>query len=240
MKRLKIWWAVPLLTLLWGIVPAAQSAILGDWELTFTTPQGSHSVNVTFAQEGEKITANLISPIGSVQLSGAEAPDGTVKMTGTLTLQNTTMELALGARVTGETLDGLVTFGPLGELPFTGKRPDKTAAAPPAEASPNAATGVSGVWNITLTVPNVGDFPAVGTFNQDGDKVTGTLMNFLGEAPVTGTLTGDELRLEFTAQTPQGGIAVTLTGRLDGAGLKGKAVVTGLGDADWTAVRAPR
>ena len=61
----------------------------------------------------------------------------------------------------------------------------------------------------------------------------------LGEVPVAGTMTGTTLRLEFKAATPQGEIAVSMTGELGPNGLSGKTAVAGLGETDWVGKRVP-
>ena len=56
----------------------------------------------------------------------------------------------------------------------------------------------------------------------------------LGEMPVTGTMIGTQLKLQFRAQTPQGDMAVTMTGELGPDGLS-RQVARGQASAksDW-------
>jgi len=69
-------------------------------------------------------------------------------------------------------------------------------------------------------------------------KVTGTISSQTGETAVTGVMAGSALKLDFNVETPQGQIAITMTGELSATGIAGKATIVGLGDADWTATRA--
>jgi hypothetical protein len=221
--------------------PGTTATVLGDWDLTFETPQGSNTARVTFKQDGGTITAGLVVPLGTVELSGAESVDGNLKMSGAVQMQGTTLPLALGARIQGETLSGLLTVGAFGEMAFTGKRPDKLAVAPPDSAASPVREGsnLTGTWNIVFTMATFGAFPVSAVLDQQGDKVTGTLSSPLGALAVSGRMAGGTLQLECIAGTPQGNITVTMTGQIGPDGLAGKASVAGIGEADWTGVRAP-
>jgi hypothetical protein len=84
-----------------------------------------------------------------------------------------------------------------------------------------------------------GDFPATAMLTDTAGKLTGTFGSQMGEVPVTGTLDGNAVKLQMTAQTPQGDLQVTLTGDLDGdAIVNGSADVAGLGQMSWSAKRA--
>ena len=61
----------------------------------------------------------------------------------------------------------------------------------------------------------------------------------LGEMPVTGTMKGRALTLQFTATTPQGPLPVTMSGERAADGtFDGKAALGPLGEARWRASRA--
>ena len=219
----------------------AQTGVTGDWEIAVNTPQGESTVNLTLKQEGEKVTGNLSSPMGSMPITGTFS-GGALTLGATLTLAGNSLELGLNGKLEGETMNGTVKFGDFGEFPFLGKRgAPKTAAASPATPTAPAtalpAIDANGTWNIVLTIQGVGEFPVSGTFKQEGDKVTGVLSSVAGEVPVSGTMTGRSLKLEFTAQTPQGELPITMTGELGEKGFTGKASVAGIGEADWTATR---
>jgi hypothetical protein len=77
-----------------------------------------------------------------------------------------------------------------------------------------------------------------GDFTQAGEKVTGTISSQMGSIPVTGTMLADTIKLEFVAPTPNGDLAITMSGTLGADGFVGKTSVPGLGEADWTGKRA--
>jgi hypothetical protein len=170
-----------------------------------------------------------------------------VKITFTIDIQGQGLDIALNGKANGGTIAGTAVFGTFGEGEFTAKKVDATTAAAPAAAAaatPAAATAASastavnaaGKWDVLLKTPQ-GEFPATATFAVDGDKVTGTFGSQMGEAPITGTISGKSIKLKMNAQTPQGDMTVDLTGDLDGDNIvNGKADVMGM-QLDWTAKR---
>jgi len=215
--------------------------IPGDWELTLNTPQGANTVNVSIKQDGEKITGMLNSAMGSVPFEGTASGD-TVKVVAPIDVQGARIELAFDAKVAGDTLNGTVKFGDFGEFPFTGKRVHAAASSTSSSsttAPAAAASNVAGTWNVVLSIDGVGDFPMVATLTQTGAAVGGTIdTQQAGVAPVKGTMTGTALTLEFTAQSQQGAIPITMNGTLGANGFAGKADLAGMGQANWTAKRA--
>jgi hypothetical protein len=216
----------------------AQDNVAGAWELTLDTPQGANAVTLTLTLDGEKADGTLVSPIGTMPVTGT-AIGGAVNLTGTLDMQGMRLPLGLTGALAGEGLNGSVKLGDLGEFPFTGKRPAPpvTAAADTAAAVAPAAVGVSGKWNITLILTGLGEFPATANLTQEGEAVSGTLNSLIGNVSVKGTMVGALLKLEFTAETPQGPLPITMTGDLGENGFVGKASIAGMGDADWKGVR---
>ena len=84
-----------------------------------------------------------------------------------------------------------------------------------------------------------GELPATATLTEEAGKLTGTFGSQMGDVPLTGSIAGKALKLEMTAQTPQGDMKVVLTGDLAGDTIvNGKAEVAGMGQMDWSAKRA--
>jgi len=59
------------------------------------------------------------------------------------------------------------------------------------------ATNVTGEWNFTVESPNGTGTPTV-TFKQDGETLTGTYKGRFGEAPLKGTVKGNEIKFTLT------------------------------------------
>lgn len=100
-----------------------------------------------------------------------------------------------------------------------------------------AQTNVAGDWEVTINSPQ-GSNTAIASLKQDGDKVSGVLKNQMGELPFEGaTLTGDELKFMFTVNFQGTPLPITLTGKVKGGTIDGKADFGGMAEGDWTAKR---
>lgn len=101
-----------------------------------------------------------------------------------------------------------------------------------------AQTSVTGDWDVTITSPQ-GPNTSLVSFKQEGEKVSGIFKSPLGELPFTGgTMTGSELKFVFTINTQGMELPITLTGKVDGATMTGKADFGGFAEGEWTAKRA--
>jgi hypothetical protein len=102
----------------------------------------------------------------------------------------------------------------------------------------SAQTTVAGNWDVTINSPQ-GSNTSLVVFKQDGDKVSGVLKGRGGELPFEGgTLTGDDLKFSFTINTQGMALPITLTGKVAGDTMTGKADFGGFAEGDWTAKRA--
>jgi hypothetical protein len=100
-----------------------------------------------------------------------------------------------------------------------------------------AQTNIAGDWEVTLLAPT-GPNTFTVTLKQDGEKVAGTLKNRQGELPFQeGTLTGDELKFAFSVPFQGTPLQITLTGKVKGETIEGKADFGGMAEGDWTAKR---
>ena len=101
-----------------------------------------------------------------------------------------------------------------------------------------AQTTITGDWDVTVTSPQ-GPRTTLVTFEQDGEKVSGIFKSEQGRLPFEGgTLTGSDLKLTFTITTQGMQLPITLTGKVEGATMAGKADFGGFAEGNWTAKRA--
>jgi hypothetical protein len=241
MTRLRF--AVLALVLSVAAPAVAQTTVVGDWDLTINSPQGSNTVKVTFKQDGEKVDGLFKSPQGELPFTGSLTGDE-LKFTFSIPFQGQPLEISMTGKVEATTMAGKANFGGFADGDWTAKRVEANAAAAtttPAPAATNGATtaggGLAGKWDVTFSTPG-GDFPANATFTEEGGKVSGTFGSQMGEAPISGTVEGRTFKLTLTAQTPQGAMEVALTGEVDGDSIKGKAEIAGMGQMEWSAKRA--
>jgi hypothetical protein len=216
---------------------SAQSNIAGAWVVTINSPFGEANIDTTFTQTGEKIAGTVKGPSGAVDFSGTLI-ENELTVLYPLPLQGQMLEVRMTGAVEGEGMSGQVNLGGVAEATWTARRgPAAAGEAALVRAAPADSTGVSGRWSIALRLGAV-SLPMVGTLVQDGEAVTGTIKTPVGDAPVTGRLTGTRLTLQFTAQGPQGAVPIALTAELTPRGLAGTASAVGLGASEWSATRA--
>jgi hypothetical protein len=225
---------------------AQATNLAGDWDVTIVSPQGPNTTRLSLKQDADKLDGMFKSPMGELPVKGT-VTGADVKITFTIDIQGQGLDIALNGKADGGTIAGTAVFGTFGEGEFTAKKVEATTAAAGATASPAAATtapaaaattvgNAAGKWDVMLKTPQ-GDFPATANLTLDGDKVTGTFGSQMGEAPITGTLSGKSLKLKLQAQTPQGDMTVDMTGDIDGDNIvNGHADVMGM-QLDWTAKR---
>lgn len=219
----------------------AQGSAAGAWDLTIDSPQGANTVTATLAVDGPKVTGSVASQMGTTEITSGSIAGADVKFAISIDAQGMTLPLEFSGKLAGDTLNGAVKVGDFGEFPFTGKRAGAKAAPAPAAApatgaAPSAA-GASGVWNVVLTLEGMGEFPATMTLKQEGEAVTGSFSSQAGEVPVKGTMIGNALKIEMTADSPQGPMQITITGDLAPSGFTGKAAIAGIGEANWKGTR---
>ena len=96
---------------------------------------------------------------------------------------------------------------------------------------------VAGDWDVTVQSPQ-GTTSVLVTLKQDGEKLDGLFKSPLGELPFTGTLTGSEMKFAFPFPVDGQPLMITMTGKVDGDAIAGKADFGGFAEGDWSATRA--
>src|SRR5258705_8278704 len=108
-------------------------------------------------------------------------------------------------------------------------------AAAPAAAGQASKVDVTGKWAFAVETSAGSGAPTM-TLKQDGEKLTGHYSGQLGEADVTGTVKGSDIKLTFTADVQGNSINYIYTGTVEGKdAMKGKVELVGLGDGTFTA-----
>ena len=100
-----------------------------------------------------------------------------------------------------------------------------------------AQTSIAGDWDVTIQSAQ-GSNSMLVTFKQDGDKISGLLKSPMGELPFQGgTLTGNDLKFDFSIAIQGQPLQITMSGTVDGPTITGKAQFGAFGEGDWTAKR---
>ena len=105
----------------------------------------------------------------------------------------------------------------------------------PAVAADTA--NVAGEWALTVETPNGTGTPTV-IFKQDGENLTGTYKGRLGEAPIKGTVKGNEIKFSVTLSAQGQEIEIEYSGTVDGDSMKGKAKFGDFGEGTFTGKRS--
>lgn len=109
------------------------------------------------------------------------------------------------------------------------------AALAVATASVAAAedVNVAGEWSMTVETQQGSGTPSF-SLKQAGKTVTGTYKGQLGEAPVTGTVNGNEVTLNYTVSAQGFELVVTYSGTVKGDTMSGKVKLGDLGEGTFT------
>jgi hypothetical protein len=95
------------------------------------------------------------------------------------------------------------------------------------------SANVAGEWNLTVETPNGTGTPTV-IFKQDGETLTGTYKGRMGDTPLKGTITGNNIKFTVTI-SPQGNdLVIEYTGAVDGDTMKGKVKFGEMGESTWS------
>ena len=236
------------LSLLTASPAFAQTTLTGDWDITVVSPQGTNTTPATFTQDGDKVSGLFKSPQGQLPFDSGKMTGNDVTFTFTVNFQGTPLPITLTGKVDGASMAGAADFGGFAQGEWSAERSGTTTTTSSATTMTTTTTtttttkvstgvGFGGKWDVMLKTP-AGDMPANATLTDDNGKLSGTFGSQLGEVPVAGTVEGNALKLTMTAQTPQGDLAVVMTGDLDGDNIvNGKAEVSGLGSMEWSAKR---
>ncbi len=110
------------------------------------------------------------------------------------------------------------------------------AAALSLAAPAFAAESVTGTWALEVKTEQGTGNPTL-VLKQDGENVSGTYKGLLGEAPVSGTLKGNALKISFKISSAMGDLDVTYDGTVKGDTMEGTTQI-GPGAGTFTGKRS--
>ena len=109
------------IALLLSVAPFAQADVAGEWEVTFSTPQGPMDFTMYVIQNGTSLRGRFTSPSGEFQLTGRVDGDN-VRIVWSLPDRGKLMEITFTAKVDGDSMRGTARLATLGEGPLSAER----------------------------------------------------------------------------------------------------------------------
>ena len=120
--------------------------------------------------------------------------------------------------------------GPDGSYRF--KQPTAAGAS-----SSGQSTNVTGTWNMTVETQAGSGNPTF-ILKQEGETITGTYKGQFGEAPVKGTIKGNEIKFTVKVDAQGQQLEIEYAGTVDGNTMKGKVKLGDLGEGTFTGKKA--
>jgi hypothetical protein len=100
---------------------AADANVAGTWNLTTETQRGTRNASMVLTQSGENVTGTYKGQRGDIPISGT-VKGNTLSLSYKLDLQGSELEVKYVGTVEGDTVNGTVAMGRMGEGKFTGKK----------------------------------------------------------------------------------------------------------------------
>ena len=102
--------------------PASKPAnVAGTWDLSVTSPNGTGNRLLTLRQDGEKVTGEIESSVGTGKVAGS-VKENAIAFIATVTMETGTFEIEYTGKVDGAKMSGDVDFGDYGRGTWTGVR----------------------------------------------------------------------------------------------------------------------
>jgi hypothetical protein len=110
------------------------------------------------------------------------------------------------------------------------------AALTIAHAAGAADADVSGTWIMTVAT-SAGSGTPTFVLAQKGNAITGSYKGQMGESPVTGTIQGDEVVLQYSVDAQGVPLTVKYTGKVAGNSMSGKVSLGQFGEGTFKGIK---
>jgi hypothetical protein len=214
-----------------------QSSVVGAWDITIDSPQGQNKAMLVIKKEGDKLTGAMKSARGERPVTSVTLNANDITFVMNANVQGQDMVFTYKGKVEKDSMKGDVDFGGLATGTWSAV-PHKEGADAPAPA-PAGASGanITGDWAFMVETGQGSGSPSF-SFKQDGENLTGTYKGQFGEAPVTGTVKGADIKFVIKVNAQGQDLTITYTGKIESKdSMKGTAALGDLGEATWTAKR---
>ena len=220
---------------------AGQGAgVAGTWDITIDSPQGSNKSTLVIKKDGDKLSGMIKGargerPLESVMLSGSD-----ITFIMKANVQGQDMVFTYKGKVEKDSMKGDADFGGFatGTWSAVPHKDDGAAPAAPASApAPSGGTNISGDWSVTVETGGGSGTPSF-TFKQNGENLTGSYKGQFGEAQLTGTLKGADIKFAFKIDAQGQQMTITYIGKVESKdSMKGTVSLGELGEGTWTGKR---
>jgi hypothetical protein len=227
---------------LWSAAHARpQASVAGTWDITIDSPQGQRTSMLVIKKEGDKLTGALKSPRGERPLDSVSVKGDEITFVMTAQVGGQDMVMTYKGKIAKDSMKGDADFGGLATGTWSAVPHKEDAAAAATSPAPQAATAgaanITGVWNFAVETAQGSGSPTF-TFKQEGENLSGTYKGQFGEAPLTGTVKGNDLKFTIKVDAQGQNLTITYSGKIENKdSMKGTAAFGELGEGTWTAKR---
>lgn len=209
--------------------------LVGAWNITLETPQGSRNVPLEVKEENGKLVPS--QPFTMAEIKGN---DVTLKMT--VKFQDNDLPITYTGKLEGDSMKGDADFGGFASGTWTAKR-RVAGTAPtglPAGVTPPASAptaGVAGTWELTIESPQ-GKRTVELMIKDEGGKLSGKMKNQQGETALDSlTLSGADIAFKMTRDIQGQQMVFAYKGKVEGNKMKGEVDFGGMATGSWEAAK---
>lgn len=237
MKRLFTTIVVFAALLVASVAILAQGSVAGTWDMTIESPQGKRTIVLIIANDGGKYSGKVKTQQGEAPLKSVAVNGSDVTLVMEREIQGQAVEFTFKGKADKGKMGGDADFGGFAQGTWEAVPHKEDAASPAPATPPPAAAGavnVTGTWNAAVETSQGSGTPTF-TFKQDGEALTGTYSGQLGEAPLKGTVKGNDIMFSVKVSYSGQDLELKFSGKIEGNSMKGKATYDQLGEATWSA-----
>lgn len=211
---------------------------IGTWDVTIKLPQGGLSAKLVIEKESNKLVGRMESEFFGGKLDSVEQRADRITFRITSNAKGRPKVITYAGKVGKRSMKGNVELEGSGAFAAWSAIPHQSSL--PANIV-TSRVDITGRWSLMVErLPTIGSVAA--TFEQDGEKLSGTYEYDPGTVPLSGTVRGADV--EFTVKLILQGqeIRLVYTGKVDGNSLTGSVRFMELGskrlvEAKWIGKR---
>jgi hypothetical protein len=216
-----------------------QANVVGSWDITIDSPQGQNKALLVIKKEGDKLSAAMKGPRGERPIESVTLEGSDITLVMKVNFQGNDMVFTYKGKVEKDSMKGDADFGGMatGTWSAVPHKEDGAGSAPAAAAPQGGGANITGEWNFTVNTGQGSGSPTF-TFKQDGENLTGNYKGQFGEAPLTGTVKGADIKFAIKISAQGQELTLTYSGKIENKdSMKGTVVLGELGEGTWTAKR---